>query len=66
MSPKPFPRLIFFISLSSQAFPFVGVAMLKSPRRGSNPYTRSNISVLSTTKPFFKASMLPRGNETIV
>lgn len=41
MSPKPFPRLAFCICLSAEAFPFVEMAMLKSPRRQPNPYKKS-------------------------
>lgn len=66
MSPKPFPRLVFCISPSTQAFPFVGMAMLKSPMREPSPYRKSNILVLNTTQPSFKASILPKGNGTII
>lgn len=58
MSPKPFPRLVFCICLSTEAFPFVEIAMLKSPRRQPSPYGRSDILVLSTAQPSFQASVL--------
>lgn len=58
MSPKPFPRLAFCICLSAEAFPFVEMAMLKSPRRQPNPYRRANIFVLSNAQPSFTISIL--------
>lgn len=56
--PKAFPRLIFFICLSAETFPFVEMAVLKPPRRQPHLYKRPNIFVLSNTPPSCKTSIL--------